>query len=343
VPLRLIDLRCDWLRQYASETVIYESAGPDEMAGPVSRLDGYMSGTAAAVLVCGRRAQDWAHREDRWRSLDDLIARYESEFAGRLLIGRDDVERWLAEPADGLCWGMLGVAGFDSLIRDPADLDRLPGLFERGIRVFQPLESGSSSLGGSADPGDDRGLTKLGRSFLSRIGELAGGGEGSARPIVDLAHLNPRSMAEVIKLGTEGALAGRVLLIYSHGAIFHEGFATQRALSHDNLVALRACGGVIGLTPGPPYHRTPVELKAGFEAAATVPFLGQEGYEGIAVGSDFLGLEQTLPLLGDVSQVRKWIQRRFHRETADMLIAANGRRLLVRAAGGDAVPAVSAR
>jgi len=342
MPLRLIDLHCNWLWQYAGETRLYGSSCPEELPGLLGRLDGYMSGTAAGVLVCRRGVEDWARQDDHWRSLDELIARYESEFAGRLLIGRDDVERWRAEPSDGLCWCMLGVAGFDSLIREPADLDRLPGLFERGVRVFQPVENGSSLLGGSADPGDDRGLTELGRSFLSRLAELAGRREPSPRPIVDLAQLNARSMAEVIKLGTEGALAGRLLLMSSHGALLHEGFATPRALNHDNLVALRAGGGVIGLTPGRPYHLTPAELRAGIEAAASVPFEGRDGYEGIAIGCDFLGIEQTLPRLGNVSQVKKWITRRFDRETAVMLIAANGRRLLVRAAGGDDVPAGSA-
>jgi membrane dipeptidase len=336
MPPRLTDLHCDWLAQYAGETNLFETPGPDDLTGRESRLDGYLSGAAAAVLVCGHGARNWAPHHDPWRSLYDLIARYESEFAGRLLLGTDDVKRWLEEPPDGLCWGMLGVAGFDSLIREPADLDRLPALFERGIRVFQLLASGSSLLGGSADPGDDRGLAELGRLFLARIGELAGGAEPGPRPIVDLAHLNPRSMSEVLKFaGSEGSLGGRLLLLYSHGAICHEGFATPRALSHENLVALRACGGVIGLTPGPPYHRTPVELRRAFETAASVPFNGNEGFEGLGVGTDFLGIDQTLPPLGNVTLLTKWIKRRFDREAAVMLIAANGRLLLVRSAGGD--------
>jgi membrane dipeptidase len=252
------------------------------------------------------------------------------------LIGRDDGERWLAEPPDGLCWGMLGVAGFDFLIKELADLDRLPVLFERGVRVFQPAETGSSSLGGSSDPGDDRGLTELGRAFLARLGELGGDDDRTPRPIVDLAGLNPRSMAEVIKVASGGSLADRVLLMYSHGALLHEGFATPRALSHENLAALRACGGVIGLTPGLPFHRAPAELRAGFEAASAAPFMGREGFEGIAVGSDFLDVEQTMPPLRNVAHLKKWIKRRFDRATADLLIAANGRRLLLRAVCGEA-------
>src|SRR5262249_39023068 len=155
------------------------------------------------------------------------------------------------------------------------------------------------------------------------------------RPIVDLAGLNPRSMSEVITLIFEGNLAARPLLVYSHGALCHDGFATPRALSHDNLVALRACGGVIALTPGPPWHRTPIEFRLAFEAAAALAFEGRIGFEGLAVGTDFLGIEETLPPLRSATQLQKWLKRRFDRDTAAMLIAANGRHVLVRAAGGD--------
>ena len=108
-------------------------------------------------------------------------------------------------------------------------------------------------------------------------------------------------------------------------------------LSHDNLVALRAAGGVIGMTPGQPYHCTHDELRAGIEMAASVPFEGRAGHEGIAVGTDFLCVERTLHGMRNVSDLKKWITRRFDREIAAMLIAANGRRVLVRAAGGDDV------
>jgi membrane dipeptidase len=337
VALRIIDLRCDWLRQYASETSLDNTPRADEVLRGVARLDGYLTGTTAAVLVCHRSADDWARRPERWRSLNELITRYESEFAGRLLIGPDDVARWHDEGPDGLCWGMLGVAGFDALIRSPEDLDHLAGLFERGVRVFQPVESGSSVLAGSAHPGDDRGLSELGRSFLARLAELPGGGAECPRPIVDLAGLNSRSMAEVIKFGTEGALTGRLLFFYSHGALSREGSAAPGALSDDNLVALRAVGGVIGLTAAQPFHLTPDDFKAAINRAAAVPFDGRAGYEGIAFGTDLLGVEQTFSGLGNVVEIRKWISREFNRATAALLLAANARRILLGAAGGESV------
>ena len=135
------------------------------------------------------------------------------------MIGPDDVERWRAEPPNGLCWGMLGVAGFDFLIREPADLDRLPSLFERGVRVFQPVESGTSLLGGSAEPATIASSPSWASRFSLDWRNWPETASASPRPIVDLAHMNAASMAEVIKLATEGARAGRLLLMYSHGAL----------------------------------------------------------------------------------------------------------------------------
>ena len=91
--------------------------------------------------------------------------------------------------------------------------------FERGVRVIQLVETANSRLAGSAEPGDDRGLTELGRSCLSRIAGLPSNEAGESRPIVDMAHLNPRSMTEVLEAVDEAVRAGRLLLMYSHGAL----------------------------------------------------------------------------------------------------------------------------
>ena len=57
---------------------------------------------------------------------------------------------------------------------DEADLSRLPRLFEQGVRLFQPVYTVTSLLGGSSSPDDDRGLTDLGRSFLEALLAIGG-------------------------------------------------------------------------------------------------------------------------------------------------------------------------
>ena len=156
----------------------------------------------------------------------------------------------------------------------------------------------------------------------------------SARPIVDLAHLNPRSMADVLDwVEAQSAVAGRLLLICSHGGVALSGLDPAGGWRHEDMVRLRALGGVVGLTPSPPFFRTSDELKSGIEALAAIPFEGRPGYEGIAIGADFTGIEQVIPGLAEVNELTNWIGRTFDRETAGLLAAGNASRLLMLAAG----------
>ncbi|MGC8643997.1 MAG: membrane dipeptidase, partial [Isosphaeraceae bacterium] len=58
--MRLIDLHCNWAIQYARESTWYDPARYSDIPGKVSQADGYLSAVSAAVVVCGRRADDWA-------------------------------------------------------------------------------------------------------------------------------------------------------------------------------------------------------------------------------------------------------------------------------------------
>src|SRR6185437_14488063 len=192
----------------------------------------------------------------------------------------------------GLCWGVVGIEGFDPLIRAPADLDRLPALFERGVRVFQPVYSAENLLGGSSAAGDDRGLTDLGRAFLGALEDLGPASGDGPRPAVDLAHLNPAASADVLAwFEADAPRADRLVPVYSHGALWHDGFTSPRAITAGNLGRLRALGGAVGFGVGPPFYPSADALKAGIEAAAALPFRGRAGFEGIAIGTDFLGVD----------------------------------------------------
>jgi len=327
--MRLIDLHVDWLLQYAPETNVFD---PDLYPGVrerTSQLDGYLQTTRAAILACFRRADDWAKQADPWEALGQLITRIEAEFPGRLLIGPDDFDRWQAD-RDGLAWGMIGVEGFDTLIRSADDLDRLPRLFERGVRLFQPIYNTTSSLGGSSVPGDDRGLTDLGRRFLEVLASLADPSAGP-RPILDLAHMNPSTMADV--LSWFEAHPSRLLPVYSHGSPVHPGFEMPRAITLDHLRRLRALGGHVGLGVSPPFFESTEQIQEAVELVASIPFEGREGHEGMAIGTDFMGVNQTLPRLGNAAEVVAWVQANFNRPTAKDLLHDNALSLMAQACG----------
>lgn len=342
-PPRLIDLHCDWPLQYVGEATVFDPAGYPEIAsalgGPERRaylgqVDGYLSDTAAAVIACYRSAAEWSRTADPWRAIGDLVARVAAEFPGRILADPRDHARWVDEP-NGPCWAVVGVEGFDALVRGPDDLGRLDALFDRGVRVFQPAYGISGVLAGSSAPGDDRGLLDLGRAFLEHLARLGtAGGAPGPRPVLDLAHLNPKAMSEVLDwLESDPAARARLLPVHSHGAPWHEAFETPRALTSDNLARLRRLGGTVGLSVGPPFFDSAERLRAALEQAAELPFHGRPGFEGLAIGTDYLGMARALPELGSAEAVAAWLGQQFPPETAAALTNGNARRLVEQAVG----------
>jgi microsomal dipeptidase-like Zn-dependent dipeptidase len=94
---------------------------------------------------------------------------------------------------------------------------------------------------------------------------------------------------------------------------------------------IRSRGGVVGL----PGCETPDELKRLIDAVAALPFEGRSGYEGIAIGSDLLGIARTAPGLASARDITRWLGKTFDRETASSIAAGNATRLLLRSAGVD--------
>lgn len=328
---RLIDLHINWLLQYAAETTFFESSLYEDLRDRIGQVEGYLGATSAAILVCGRRAADWARQTDPWSALGDLLARYEAEFSGRLLLGPDDLAR-RREDRDGLCWGLLGVAGFDALIREPADLDRLPGLFTRGVRLYQPIAAAASPLGGSIEDGDDRGLTGLGRDFLAGLEAVVKAGKGPLA-LLDLSRMSPRAAEDSLTwIESDAGRARRLIPVHSHGPLPAEGVSGRSSLSRDSLRRLRALGGLVGLTPA---STSDTEAFAHLiDAVAEIPFEGRPGTEGLAIGTASLDVERIPSGLGRVDDLVDWFLGRFLHPTAEQIIHGNTAALLERVIGG---------
>ncbi len=295
--MRLIDLRCDWALQYAAESTLYVPGEHPEIPGRVDRLDGYLTGVETAVLVCRPATAEPARHSDPWRALGETITRHEAEFAGRLLIDPDDAARSRAQPADGLCRGVLAVAGLDDLVRAPADLDRLPLLFERGVRVFEPVSG------------------ELARPFLERLLALAPDGEGT-RPAVDLTDADDATAAAILDwFEAEPTRAARLPLLRS---------AVGSETSADVVRRLRGLGATLGVSPTP----TVEAFRDAIESLAAIPFRGRAGYEGIGVATDYLRIDRAASELSAVARLASWIAANHPARVARALIFENARGFL---------------
>ena len=55
MAVRLIDVHCDWIRQYAPETNMFDLPERTELAERLEQLSGYMTATSVAFLCCAAR------------------------------------------------------------------------------------------------------------------------------------------------------------------------------------------------------------------------------------------------------------------------------------------------
>ncbi len=303
-PPRLIDLRIDWLAQYAPETNLF---GPETYARgskDLSRIDGYLGTTSAAFLMLGRDPADWARRADPWLALDELIARCEAEFAGRLLIGPDDFTRWRDDP-HGMTWGVLGIGGLDSLVRTEADLSCLPALFERGVRSFQATSTALNAL------------PDLGLAFLEALDGLNRANCGP-RPILDMAGMSARSRNEMFAwFETDPSRSNRIQLMQSHGPIVVE-----------DIVRLRAVGGFVGLGASSRSFDNLDELRFAISTVASIPLSGKSGYAGIGLATDSFGGGDAFDRAKTASDLIAWAIQIFGSAVANALIYENASQLI---------------
>jgi hypothetical protein len=315
-PPRLIDLHVPWLLQYAPETTFFDRSLYPEVPGRLAQLDGYLGATAAAVVALGMAPDDWARRADRWAAMADLLARAESEFSGRLLIGPEDARRWRSSPPDAMAWAVLAIDGLNHLLREPDDLARLDALFQRGVRVFR-LSDG---------PGDEPAT--VGPSLLDRMASWSShSGPSGPRPVLDLAGLAPDALSTVLDWYEAGPGREQALLpLFSHGA--------PGALPTDIVTRLRAIGAVLGFSPGAPWHESAEALQAAITAVSNVPGRsGSSPFEGLAFGTAFLRIDTAGTGLGNATSLGRWASKTFGPDVASSLIHETGARLLLRSIG----------
>jgi membrane dipeptidase len=96
---------------------------------------------------------------------------------------------------------------------------------------------------------------------------------------------------------------------------------------------LRNLGGTIGLGVTPPFVQHADQIAASIDTLAAIPWNGRTDGAGIAIGTDFLGVDATLPGLGNAPDVIAWVADRFDATLAGRLLHGNARSFLAQLSG----------
>lgn len=254
---------------------------------------------AVATAVGDPVVTRWYVGRSPWDAVDAQLALAERQAAVAGAPVARSVDDVVAAAAGGDPSVLLGVEGADAL---GDDVDRVDAWHERGVRLVVLVHLADNLLGTTCLPWQQYagpvpvrrraapGLTRLGAAVVRRMNDLG--------MVVDLAHADRPTLLAAVD-------ASSAPVVSSHsGARAVEDFA--RYLADDELRAVAATGGVVGLWP---YRalghgaRTVADLVAHARHVAEVV-----GVDHLALGTDMNGVpgltagyrgEADVPLLGD--------------------------------------------
>lgn len=186
-----------------------------------------------------------------------------------LIENRSDLERLLAARSEGgeIIGALLSIEGAHAMEGDPANLQVL---FDAGYRMIGLAHFFDNEYAGSAHGVDKGGLTELGRQTIREMEELG--------IIVDLAHLSPTAIDEVLDLATRP-------VVVSHTGV-RGTCDNQRNLSDQHIRRIAGGGGIIGIG----YWETAVCGRSPEDIAGAIAYIVERvGADHAAFGSDFDG------------------------------------------------------
>jgi microsomal dipeptidase-like Zn-dependent dipeptidase len=208
-----------------------------------------------------------ARASHRARELHDYAKA--SDGALMLIEGRSDLDRLLAARSAGaeVTGALLALEGAHALESDPANLQVL---FDAGYRMIGLAHFFDNDYAGSAHGMEKGGLTELGRRTILGMEALG--------IIVDLAHVSPAALDEILDISTRPT-------VFSHGGV-RGTCDNTRNLGDEQIRRIAAGGGLIGIG----YWETAVcGLTPADVARALAYVVRLVGADHAALGSDYDG------------------------------------------------------
>ena len=262
-------------------------------------------------FVQGRMPDKWFSLYKRAVYQARALQDYQEKYAGKFLLvkSRQDLKNLieLKKTDPEVIGGFLGIEGAHCL---EGNLDNLQKLYYEGVRMMAPTHFFDNELGGSAHGISGAGLTDFGREVIHEMNRLG--------VIIDLAHVSPKMIDEILDLSTRPVLV-------SHTGV--KGTKdSPRNISDHHINRIAASGGLIGIG----FFKGAIkgEIKHIVEAMKYVRDL--VGIEHVALGSDFDGAATTpIDVTGLPFIVQELMNQGFSESEIRAIMGENVRRFLM--------------
>jgi microsomal dipeptidase-like Zn-dependent dipeptidase len=225
-----------------------------------------------------------------------------------LITDRQELEALVSARRSGetVVGAMLSLEGAQALDDDPENIDRL---YDAGFRVIGLAHLFDNAMSGSAHGKEKYGLTPAGRDLVRRMQER--------RMIIDVAHASPQAFDDILAM-----VQGPV--IASHGGV-RGTCDTVRNLSDDQVRAIAATGGVIGIGV---YRYATCGKTVGDTVRAMRHVADLVGVRYVALGSDFDGAVTTFDTTGWPLLTEALIEAEFSEPEIAAILGGNVLRVL---------------
>lgn len=164
-------------------------------------------------------------------------------------------------------------------------------LYEMGVRLMTLTWNGINAIGCGSMSGWEKGLTDFGKQVVKRMNELG--------MTVDVSHLNEAGFYDVMEMAQKPVIAS-----HSNSRFLHP---HKRNLSNEQFAALMKNNGVVGVSIYPLFLGKEENLSVVIRHIEHFLSLGGENH--IGIGTDFDGIERTIPEIQDASQMDQLLNR----------------------------------
>ena len=219
--------------------------------------------------------------KERARELITAFHRAMDRHAGAIASART-VEEIAAAGRAGKIAAVLSVENLGDALQ--GEIEQVDRLYREGVRLASLTWNPANLLADGARETRHGGLSPLGRRVVARMQEWG--------MIVDVSHLSTAAFWDVL-----AATRGPIIATHSDAAAVQP---HRRNLTDDQLRALAARGGVVGINFYPDFLGAPTLARviAHIDHMAAVM-----GADYVALGSDFDGIEKVPQGLEDVSKL----------------------------------------